>query len=137
MRLRDWNERLNEVVLSARIKPFEWGVHDCGVFTADCIKAITNVDYAQAFRGYQSALGAEHIVSQYGGLSALVDQITNTSRVHRSHARRGDLVLGLPPESDVFGGSLGICLGVKFAFVDRIGLSMQGIDVVQIAWSIN
>lgn len=56
MRLHDWPERLSEVVAAARDRPFEYGTHDCCLFAADCIEAVTGRDLAAVWRGQYATL---------------------------------------------------------------------------------
>lgn len=54
VRRTDWQSRLSTCIEGALTKPFEWGRHDCALFAADAIQAMTDVDLATGFRGRYS-----------------------------------------------------------------------------------
>ena len=54
VRRSDWRSRLSACIQGALEKPFEWGSHDCAIFAADAILAMTDVDLAAGFRGHYS-----------------------------------------------------------------------------------
>ena len=58
-RFEDWPSRLDSFLESRRATPFSYGSHDCCLFAADAVLAITGVDPAASFRNrYKSAFGA-------------------------------------------------------------------------------
>lgn len=59
-RVTGWRTHLNATLERYRGEPFAWdGKHDCGMFFADCIKAMTGFDIAAPLRGkYRSKAGA-------------------------------------------------------------------------------
>lgn len=96
-RLPDWPERLAALIEQRRREPFAWGRHDCALWAADAVLAITGTDLAKPWRGrYRSAAGAVRIIHQQGaadaGLAALVDEAL-CRRLHVRQAQRGDVVL--------------------------------------------
>ncbi len=51
-RIQHWATRSYHTFLLSRASmPFAWGTHDCALFAADGIEAMTGVDIAAAFRG--------------------------------------------------------------------------------------
>jgi hypothetical protein len=52
--LLDWSERLTAVFVASRGRAFEYGEHDCCIFAADCILAVTGREVAAAWRGNYS-----------------------------------------------------------------------------------
>lgn len=50
-RLPDWPVRLEALLRERQARPFAWGVHDCALFAADAVQAITGQDLAQGLRG--------------------------------------------------------------------------------------
>ena len=44
-------EILNQHIDAARGKPFKRGSHDCCMWAADVVVALTGIDYAEDFRG--------------------------------------------------------------------------------------
>lgn len=54
-RLRDWRPRLVAYLETVREQPFVYGQHDCALFVAGAVQAMTGEDLATAYRGrYQS-----------------------------------------------------------------------------------
>lgn len=87
----DWPTHLHALVTARMRAPFAWGQHDCVLWAADCVQAITGIDLAAAHRGqYSTALGAMRIVPE-GGLGELVGQYLPPLDVRR--AVTGDIML--------------------------------------------
>lgn len=95
-RLPDWRPRLSALVAACFQRRFEWGVHDCALFAADAILAMTGTDPARDLRGrYASARGARKLMRAMGFadkaalLSALLPEVPP------ARAAQGDIaVLG-------------------------------------------
>lgn len=68
-RLPDWRARLAAVVAAAHRQPFVWGQHDCCLWAADDVRAVTGQDPAHDLRGrYDTANTALHVLRSVGGL---------------------------------------------------------------------
>lgn len=93
IRFEDWEQRLQEYLLTIRKKEFEdWGTYDCAIAWAGAIKAMTGEDLMEEYRGkYEDEAGALALIqaSGYPNLAALLDN--KLPRVVRSSAQRGDL----------------------------------------------
>lgn len=137
MRVEHWPMRLAEVIDAAQVKPFGYGTYDCALLAADCVLAITGIDYAAELRGYTSKADAYRIVSEYGSFEAMVTALLKRDPIHPAFACRGDVVLGLPSlMPDEQGESIGICLGARCAFPTSIGLVMADMSAARLAWRI-
>lgn len=68
VRVTGWRSGLNGVLDRYRAEPFAWdGRHDCGMFFADAIEAMTGVDIAAPLRGkYRSKAGAFRALRNLG-----------------------------------------------------------------------
>ena len=55
-RLPDWRSRLVAYVETVRIRPFAYGSHDCALFSAGAVQAMTGVDLAEDYRGRYTSL---------------------------------------------------------------------------------
>lgn len=90
----DWPERLAALITERRAQPFVWGVHDCCLFAADVVKAMTGHDPAAPYRGtYSTQEGAAKVLANAGGVFALVDAtLGHGQRIPVRLAKRGDLV---------------------------------------------
>jgi hypothetical protein len=59
-RLPDWETRLAAFLEPLRLRAFAWGKHDCCIFTAGAVEAMTGVDAMAEFRGrYSTQIGAK------------------------------------------------------------------------------
>jgi len=81
--------------------PFVWGQHDCALFAADGIEAMTGVDIAAAFRGkYDSEASALAAIAAICGGKTVADAAAWCAAQHEMpewraplYAQRGDLVV--------------------------------------------
>lgn len=89
----DWRTRLVAAVDDFRGAPFAWdGAHDCGMFFADVVLAVTGTDIAEPLRGrYRSKAGAFRALRSLGFddhvayVASLLPEIDNPAM-----ARAGD-----------------------------------------------
>ena len=135
-RVLDWRNVLGDLIEANRFRPFEWGQHDCALWAASAIAAVTGQDPAEAVRGtYKGKLGARQRIKRYYGcedLQQVMTKITGKEPVHVAFARAGDIVsadlnrLGIGETVNFLGMSLGVCNGARSFFVgetaDRVGL---------------
>lgn len=70
-RLPDWRLRLDAFVTERLARPFEWGAHDCALFAADAVLAITGHDLAVGLRGLRARQALRHLQA-VGGVAGLV-----------------------------------------------------------------
>ena len=136
MRSHDWPEKLYEVINESKHKAFEWGTHDCALFSCDCIKAMIDIDYAKNFRGkYKSEKGSWRALEKIEGvksLSELADKFLG-DRIELSHSGRGDLVVLMEENREV----LGIVTGIHAAFLSPEGVQMRALNECKFAWKVN
>lgn len=114
VRLPDWQTRLTEAIREAQRIPFDARSHNCVLFAARCVEAITGAPVPRRWKG---------------SLEPTVDALL--PRVKPSMAARGDVVLADVPEP-----SLGVCIGRKAAFVSPTGLIFEPMRKARIAWSV-
>lgn len=135
-RLPDWEQRLAEYAASIRDLPFAWGSHDCILFAASAIEAMTGTDIAAAYRGrYDSKISAAAILKEVGEGTLLKTLNATLEKRKPSRARRGDLVWSE--------GSVGVCMGPIALFVgehhlaDATGVAMREglISIPRRLWS--
>ena len=110
-RRQDWPLRLNAWLDSMRSRPFAWGKFDCALGAADAVQAMTGVDYAVEFReAYFSKRNAAQLLSERGGLEALVTQVLGAPLDVPLLAQRGDVVL---VDSGAEGPALAVVIGAQ------------------------
>lgn len=94
MRQGDWQQALSREAIRHAMTPYEYGEHDCILFAANCVLAMTGIDHAEDIRGrYSNALEAAKIIKS-NGFDSLGDMIA--SRLPEIEVRevgRGDVVL--------------------------------------------
>ena len=93
-RLPDWEQRLHDLVAANIARPHEYGRHDCLIFAANAVKAITGKDLGRGHRGkYDSHAKAYRHLKQMGfdSPAALLDSLFDEKPV--GFAGRGDIVL--------------------------------------------
>ncbi len=133
MRRRDWVSRLLAVVDDAQGRPFEWGQHDCCLFAARCIDAMTGSDWegdlATCYQDEASALAyikaertiRESVSRRFGDPVAPL------------LARRGDLVLIDSP----LGEAVTVCVGPSLVGAAPSGLTVLPLSAGLCAWRID
>ena len=112
VRFQDWEERLRTYLDRVNEEPFKWGSHDCALFAADCVKAQTGVDPAEAYRGkYETAHGAARALREHGAGTLLrtLKSIFGES-INPHLAQRGDVVM-------LNATTTGVCVGRYSYFV--------------------
>lgn len=93
-RKQDWQLHFEKCVSDNYNKKFEWGTHDCWLWSANLVLAITGEDIAKEYRGkYNSARTALEIIKTYGGISELCTKYVGKEPVSPLFASVGDLVL--------------------------------------------
>lgn len=118
MRLADWEDRLVAYIDERRSMTFAWGSHDCALFGAGAVTAMTGEDHGAAFRGtYDDAEGAARALREHGGGTIVRTFDLFLQRRPIAMARRGDLAMigrGLS-------GSIGVVVGGVALFVSDVG----------------
>lgn len=139
MRVENWPQVLLAEIEKAESKPFSWGGrnggHDCCLFAADVVKALTGTDYAAPFRGrYTTERGAKRALTIYGAgtIPATLEKILGPAQPPLM-ARRGDVVVANTP----LGPAAGICLGTVAAFAGPSGLSRLPLSACTACWRID
>ena len=110
----DWDARIAAYLEPLRLRPFEWGRHDCCTFTAGAVEAMTGVDPMPEFRGrYSTAVGSARALRRFGAgtLAATLDG--KFAPIAAPLAQRGDIVMA--------DGLLGIAWGSFMFAVGREG----------------
>lgn len=127
-----WRERLEALIAERMARPFEWGVHDCCLWAADCVLAQTEHDPAQTFRGtYHSASEAARLVEQLGGMES-IGAMGGTPCLPLA-ASVGDIGLV------TYGGreSLAVCIGEGWLAPAAEGLAVLPFDAARSAWRVS
>lgn len=113
-----WRTALTDYVQSVAGEPFEPGKHDCALFVAGAIKAMTGEDLAAAYRGKYSTITRGKRKLRKDGFDDHVAMAASLfEEVAVSHAMVGDVA-----SIEVDGGAaLGIVQGDRVYFVSPQG----------------
>ena len=93
MKLEGWEKKLDEYLLNAAVKDFEYGVCDCVCFASDWVILAVNIDPMLEGRGKYTTLknGAALIKKHRGSYEGIMDYYFD--RIPVKTAQRGDIVL--------------------------------------------
>lgn len=131
-RLRDWPERLAELVQARLREPFAWGSNDCCIFAADVVQALTGHDPAAELRGaYDGPVSAARALAgqQPAELAAgVLGQALDSPAM----AQRGDVVCGLVDGQQ----RLGVCVGELWCGPGEDGLVFEPMSTAWQAWRV-
>jgi hypothetical protein len=128
LRHADWEARLAAYLEPLRARPFEWGGHDCCIFSAGAVEAITGIDPMSEFRGhYHTRIGSLRALKRFGAGALAPTLDAKFPRIPPSSAQRGDVVMS--------GGLLGICFGDFLIAVGREGDREGLIRIERPRWS--
>lgn len=107
-RLPDWRVRLVAYLAEAARRPFAEGAHDCALFFAGGVAAMTGVDHAEAYRGrYRTTRGGLRILRRHGFADHIALAAHHLPEQPVAFAREGDGAAVPTPE----GPALGIVQG--------------------------
>jgi hypothetical protein len=115
----DWKPRLIEWLASIARTPFEVGKHDCALFVAGAINAMTGEDPAARFRGRYTTVRGGLRVIRAEGFNDPVEMIANRlEEVAPLMAQVGDIAVVDTPE----GPALGVVAGAEILVLGLDGL---------------
>lgn len=118
-RLPDWLARLSAYIDEVRRRPFEYGQHDCTLFAAGAVAAMTGEDPAAAYRGkYASDEAGFALLRAEGTHDHIQRAVEMFPMRHPSTGRTGDLAV-VEVET---GLALGVVSGPRIFLVGMGGL---------------
>ncbi len=121
-RLPDWQARLHAWLLEVGGKPFKPGRHDCALFAAGAVAAMTGEDPAAVFRGrYRTLRGGLRVLRRAGWRDHIAFAAAQLDEINPLLARPGDLAV-VPADG---GDALGVVQG-EWIYV----LGLQGMGMV-------
>lgn len=103
-RLPDWTPRLVRWLALAAPRPFVPGTHDCALFLAGAVEAMTGVDYAASYRGrYTTLRGGLRILRRDGFADHIALAAHHLPEISPAEARPGDGVVVETPDGPALG----------------------------------
>lgn len=110
-RLPDWRARLADYLAEVAGRRFRPGSHDCALFAAGAVAAMTGHDLAAEWRGKYLSLGAGRAMLRARGYADHIDLASEYFRpVSPALAQVGDLAV-LPGDLPAEAGALGVVQG--------------------------
>jgi hypothetical protein len=94
VRLADWKARLWQYLQTCAAAPLEPGSHDCALFVAGAVCAMTGVDLAAPYRGrYDTFKTGFKLLTADGWPDAQAFLSAHFSPIHPALAHEGDIVV--------------------------------------------
>ncbi|NRB19956.1 MAG: hypothetical protein HRU33_21015 [Rhodobacteraceae bacterium] len=125
-RLPDWRPRLSAYLAENGARAFRPGFHDCALFAAGAVEAMTGTDAAAQWRGtYRSLEDGQSLLQRAGYSDHVALVAAYLSEVHPSQAAVGDLAAlpgsdGRPALGVVQGASVYVLQPSGMALVNRL-----------------
>jgi len=131
-------KRLNDYLKEVADKPFKWGEHDCLTFTNEAWRRMYGRGWADDWLGRYmrpngSPMRRQELQSEYGYWDfgrAVNDRLRPIDHV----PPRGALVATKKAQRWAIGHALGICNGIKCAFLSGGGVVYLPVDDIDKAW---
>lgn len=135
MRAPGWEVRLRAVVAAAERRPFEWGTHDCAMFSFAAYEAVTGRPHVRA-EHWTSATEAARLLRSVP-LLELGRRWFGEPVEGWATARRGDIVL-IGSERQFLGQpALAVCVGGDVACPGEEGLQFEALRHSFHTWRID
>lgn len=128
-RLSDWRIRLETYLHEVWREPFVYGSHDCGLFAAGAVKAMTGEDFGEGYRGgYKTLTGALRKLKMAGFANHADLAASLFDEVHPSAAQVGDLAA--IKVSDAGHYALGVVQGARIYVLRHDQLGLGTVDLL-------
>lgn len=125
MRFPDWQSRLVSYLSEVSRKPFGYGTHDCALFAAGAVAAMTGIDLAEGWHGrYTDLLGGMRVLRAAGYRDHVHLVEANFEAIPVAFAAMGDIAVVPSPEGD----ALGIVQGEGIYVLTLTQLSVEPIS---------
>lgn len=124
----DWEDRLNTYLDRVKEDTFEWGKHDCALYSAGAVKAMTGHDPAADLRDtYTDEAGAKLALREKASGTLLrTMRAWFTEHPGVAFAKRGDLVM-------LDRATVGVCVGQFSWFVGQEADGREGLTTISTA----
>ncbi len=134
MRVENWEKKLADYIEENRNKKFDMPNHNCGSFTLEWEKVLTNqTRFPEFYQKFKSVEDFMKILNKYGFKSWISLCNKRLTKISTKLAKRGDLVCVRQKNSFC----MGICLGQKCAFLGNQKMEFFSLDEVCYAWRLD
>jgi hypothetical protein len=94
VRMKDWEPRLVAYLAGIKARTFAPGAHDCALFTAGAVAAMTSIDHAEGWRGrYKTLKGGQRALKKAGIADHVALVASLFDEVAPAFAHRGDIAV--------------------------------------------
>ena len=125
----NWREALIAYLGRVKRTPYRPGKHDCALFAADAVAAMTGDDYAAPFRGrYKTIRGGMRVLRKAGFTDHVALAEAHLTPIPPAMVRAGDLAV-VPGEGGA--PSLGVVQGEKVYVLTPAGVGLVSILKIQ------
>lgn len=129
---------LNEYITSVKDLPFQWGIHDCFIFSNNAFKAYHGFGYADHWsdrymKDAHTPLRRREMIAEYGhrSIDEALDQILIRTP---QRAQMGALVTTKKHHRWITGVALGVSLGSRCIFLAKNGILKINVEDTDKAW---
>lgn len=131
-RLPTWQTRFALLCMERQHRAFEWGAHDCCLWAADAVRALTGLDHAAGLRGsYATTAEAARRLAAVGGVRGLATAALGEP-VAPGFAAVGDVVLFSQAGREL----LAVCNGGSALAAGERGLEPVAMAGALAAWKV-
>lgn len=94
-RVPGWRSRLNEAIKASTARHLKPGDHDCAIFLASCVYALTGVDLAEKYRGRYGTIEDGYALLSADGFETIEAHIAAHFQQlpHHTQAVTGDIAV--------------------------------------------
>jgi hypothetical protein len=133
-RLNDWQARLGAYLADCRARSFEIGRHDCALFAAGAVEAMTGHDPAAEWRGrYTTQRGGLRVLRRAGFRDHIAAVAAQFPEIPVPSALPGDLAVINTDD----GPALGVMQGAAIYVLGPGGLGLMPRNVAARAFRVN
>jgi hypothetical protein len=133
-RAPDWRRKLELYVAAAASRRFDFGEHDCAMFAAGAVAAMTGADPAAPYRGRYGTLNEGLELLRAAGFGDHLDMADSLfEEIPVARARPGDLAAVAAGEGD----ALGVVQGEHVYLVGPGGLRLVPLTDASRAWRVD
>lgn len=129
----DWRSALVAWLHDVRKTPFDQSNHDCALFAAGAVNAMTGMDFAAAYRGrYTTTRGGLRVLRRDGFADHVALAAAHLPACPLSALREGDLVVIPAP----VGRALGVVQGAMAYVPGLHGTGLMPVSAAQSAFQV-
>ena len=127
-RVNNWESILVEEIEKAKNTKFKYGENDCTIWTANVVKAISDLEWEPFWSNKREAFKIQKIKS----MEDYVSEILGPPLGNILLTQRGDIA----QKGEAYEASLGVCIGRKVVFLTDTGICYADLKDCKYSWRI-